>query len=152
MGELSNPKCKLRCSRALGSASSARALIAVLAAMTVLVVAPVAWAVGWVNVGPANVKLNEEPGWYVHTFSPVYSSQMRLYVATHQPCGGYNFWMEYDYPDGHLFGYSTTREICFAYETPSVWDQSGGNKYALCLEEAPEPADPVSTCQRYSTT
>ena len=120
--------------------------------VTVLVLAPAAWAVGWVNVGPANVHLNDQFSNDVITSSPVYSSQMRLYTATHSPCGGSNYWMEYLYPDSSLYAFSGYREICTASETPSNWGVAGGNKYAACGVLFDEPSNPVSTCQRYSTT
>lgn len=132
---------------------SNRLLVACVASLTVLVLAPVAWAVGWVTVGGAGVHLNDIAGMYVQTANPVYSSDMRLYVATHSPCGGPNFYMEYDYPQTYEpFAYSSLREICTAAQTPSFWNQSGGNKYAVCSEWVAEYTNPASTCQRYSTT
>jgi len=120
--------------------------------VTLLVAVPAAWAVGWTNVGPAGVHLNDQPFKDVVTNNPVYSSQMRLYVSTHSPCGGNNFWMEYLYPDFSLYAISSFREICTAAETPSNWGTNGGNKYAACGELNNEPTNPASTCQRYSTT
>jgi hypothetical protein len=117
------------------------------------VAVPAAWAVGWTNVGPAGVHLNNIVNHRVGTANPVYSSQMRLYVQTHSPCGGPNFHMGYVYPNGSQFyAYSTGRTICTAAETPSYWNVDGGNKFAICEEVTTEPTDPPSTCQRYSTT
>ena len=113
---------------------------------------PAAWAVGWTNVGTANVHLNDVTGNDQITNSTVYSSAMRLYVSTHSPCGGNNFWMEYLYPDFSLYSISSNREICTASETPSNWSVAGGNKYDACGENNNEPTDPTSTCQRDSTT
>jgi hypothetical protein len=121
-------------------------------AITLLVCASAAWAVGWTNVGPAEVHLNETFELAVKTSGPVYSSQMRLYVHTHSPCGGKNFGMTYDYPDGSLYMTSSLRQICTAGETPSNWGVAGGNKIAICFELNLEPTNPASTCQRYSTT
>lgn len=129
-----------------------RALFAAAFATTLLVVVPAAWAVGWTGVGSAGVHLNSQPSKDVITGSPVYSSEMRLYVSTHSNCGGQNFWMEYLYPDLSLYQISSFREICTAAETPSGWSVAGGNKYAACGELNNEPDDPASTCQRYSTT
>jgi hypothetical protein len=129
-----------------------RALFLCAFMLTLLVVVPAAWAVGWTNVGPAGVHLNDQQFKDVVTANPVYSSQMRLYVTTHSPCGGNNFWMEYLYPDLSLYAISSFREICTAAETPSNWGTAGGNKYAACGELNNEPTNPASTCQRYSTT
>lgn len=126
------------------------AFAAAIAVAAVLV--PAAWAVGWTGVGAAGVKLNEQTNKNVITSSPVYSSEMRLYVSTHSPCGGQNFYEAYAYPDGSLYAESALEEICTAAETPTYWNVSGGNKYALCGEAVNEPTDPTSTCQRYSTT
>jgi len=119
---------------------------------TALLLAPAAWAVGWVNVGPAEIHLNQQPGLEVVTANAVYSSQMRIYVHTHSPCGGPNFWNYYLYPGGGVYAVSQYREICTAAETPSYWGVAGGNKKAACAERYKEPTDPASTCQRYSTT
>lgn len=118
----------------------------------VLVLVPAAWAVGWVNVGPAEVHLNQQPALHVLTDNAVYSSQMRIYVHTHSPCGGPNFWNFYLYPSGGTYRVSQYCEICTAAETPSYWGVDGGNKRAACAERYQEPTDPASTCQRYSTT
>lgn len=131
---------------------SRRAVFAATFAATLFIGVPAAWAVGWTNVGSANIHLNEQSNKDVVTSSPVYSSQMRLYVAVHPDCGGQNFWMEYLYPNLSLYMISSFREICTASETPSNWGVSGGNKYAACGELNNEPDDPTSTCQRYSTT
>jgi hypothetical protein len=131
---------------------SRRAVFAATFAATLLVGVPVAWAVGWTNVGGANIHLNSQPSKDVVTTNPVYSSEMRLDVATHPDCGGQNFWMEYLYPDLSLYMISSFREICTASETPRDWSVGGGNKYAACGELNNEPDDPTSTCQRYSTT
>jgi hypothetical protein len=119
---------------------------------TALLLAPVAWAVGWVNVGPAEIHLNQQLGLDVATSNAVYSSQMRIYVHTHSPCGGPNFWNYYLYATGGVYAVSQYREICTAAETPSYWGVAGGNKIAACAERYKEPTDPASTCQRYSTT
>jgi hypothetical protein len=122
------------------------------AVLTAAVVVPVAWAASWVNVGQAQIRLNEQPSKDVITDQPRYQDEMRLYVTGHSPCGGNNFWMEYLYPDLTLYDISSFREICTGAETPSVWNQNGGNKYAACGELNNEPTDPTSTCQRHSTT
>jgi hypothetical protein len=119
---------------------------------TVLLLAPAAWAVGWVNVGSAEIRLNQQPGLHVITANAVYSSQMRIYVHTHSPCGGFNFYNYYLYATGGVYRVSQYREICTAAETPSYWGVDGGNKKAACAENSQEPTDPASTCQRYSTT
>jgi hypothetical protein len=126
-------------------------LVGFVAALAVAV--PAAWAVGWTNVGPAGVHLYDIINHRVSTANPVYSSQMRLYVQTHSPCGGPNFHMGYVYPNGsEFYAYSTGRTICTAAETPSYWNVAGGNKFAICEESFTEPTNPPSTCQRYSTT
>jgi len=118
-----------------------------------LAMAPVALAVGWTDVGGAGIRLNERVGLEVHTANPVYSSQMRLYVTVHSPCGGDNFQFGYIYPDGgSYYALSGTYEICTAQETPAYWNVNGGNKFAQCKEIFEEPSNPTSTCQRYSTT
>jgi len=122
------------------------------AVATAAVIVPVAWAATWVNVGSADIHLNEQPYKDVSTDAPRDQYQMRLYVTTHSPCGGNNFWMTYLYPDGTTYASSSFREICTAAETPSVWNVNSGNKYAICGELNNEPTDPGSTCQRQSTT
>jgi hypothetical protein len=117
-----------------------------------LVLAPAAWAVGWVTVGYAEAHLNDIPSHQVGSSQPVYSSKMRLYVQVHFPCGGGNFYMKYLFPSGSLYAISDYREICTAAETPSNWLVNGGNKWAICGELLLEPTNPASTCQRYSTT
>jgi hypothetical protein len=109
-----------------------RSVLVVAFAATMFVAAPVAWAVGWTNVGSADIHLNSQPSKDVITSGPVYSSDMRLYVQTHASCGGNNFWMEYLNPDLSLYSISSFREICTASETPSSWSFAGGNKYAAC--------------------
>lgn len=125
-------------------------------AATVMIAAPAAWAVGWTVVGVANVRLNEMPGFRVGTSQAVYSSSMRLYVGVHSPCGSYlqpqNFALEYIYGNGNLYAWSTFQEICTAAETPFVWNVDGGNKWDICYEQSGEFTNPLSTCQRYSTT
>src|SRR5438270_12144557 len=109
-----------------------RALFPCTFIVTLLVFVPAAWAVGWTNVGSAGIHLNDQPFKDVVTANPVYSSQMRLYVSVHSPCGGNNFWMQYTYPNGNSYAISSFREICTAAETPSNWGVAGGNKYAGC--------------------
>jgi hypothetical protein len=128
-----------------------RTVAAAAFAATLLVAAPVAWAVGWTTVGAAGNQLNDT-GMSVTTGGTVYSSAMRLYVTAHPDCGGENFWMQYLKPDGSVSSTSSIREICFAGESPSSWSVAGGNKYASCGELFAEPDDPTSTCQRDSTT
>jgi hypothetical protein len=126
-------------------------------ALALLIVVPTAWAIGWTTVGSAEVHFNDLSGKGVSTVNPQYQSQMRLYVQGHSPCGpvghsSNNFYMEYIYPSGAFYAISSFREICTAAETPSVWGVDGGNKYAICGELYDEQTNPVSTCQRYSTT
>jgi hypothetical protein len=118
---------------------------------TALIAAPVAWAVGWTTIGFAEIQLNHQPNFAVGTSSAVYSSSMRLYVSTHS-CNSVNFWMSYHYSDGSIYARSDYLKICTAAESPAYWNVSGGNKWDHCAEAFPEPSDPYSTCQRYSTT
>ena len=122
--------------------------------MALIVGVPAAWAVGWTNVGSADVHFNDNGTNGVETDAPVYSSSIRLYVSTHPDnCGGNNFGMIYEYPTTHdPYAVSDLYEICTAAETPTEWDVSGGNKYAGCFQNNDEPTDPAETCQRYSTT
>src|SRR2546421_12864655 len=92
--------------------------------------APAAWAVGWVNVGSAEIHLNQQPGLHVITANAVYSSQMRIYVHTHSPCGGFNFYNYYLYATGGVYRVSPKPENCTPPRTPSYWDGVGGKKKA----------------------
>jgi hypothetical protein len=127
-------------------------------AVTAMIAAPAAWAIGWTTVGYADIHMNSQPGLVVGTSQAVYSSQMRLYVQTHSPCGGtgqdggYNFYFQYRYSDGSTYLSSNPQKICTAADTPKYWNFSGGNKWDVCGEVNPEFTDPASTCQRYSTT
>lgn len=129
-----------------------RGWLLVAAVVTAVVVVPVAWAASWVNVGQAQIRLNGIACKCVSTDQPRYQDEMRLYVTTHSPCAGPNFYMEYAYPDLTVYAFSSNREICDGAETPSVWNVNGGNKFAICAENFNEPTDPTSTCQRHSTT
>jgi hypothetical protein len=129
-----------------------RSLVLVAFVLAVLIAAPVAWAVGWTNVGTAGTRFNDNGVFGVQTQSPVYSSMLRLYVSTHSPCGGNNFFMGYSYPDHTIYAQTLPFTECTAAQTPTEWDVAGGNKYAVCGEGNSEPTDPQETCQRYSTT
>ena len=122
------------------------------AVVAAAVTAPLAWAATWVNVGQAEIHLNEIPTKDVGTQQPRDQDNMRIFVGTHSPCGGPNFWEQYLYPNGDFYAFSGLEEVCTAGETPAYFGVNGGNKYAICGEDFNEPTDPASTCQRHSTT
>jgi hypothetical protein len=114
--------------------------------------APAAWAVGWENVGSPDQPINSWPGGTVQTGSPVYSSDIRLYINTPPGPGYYSVVYEgLIYPDGvsaFYYDYFNPGE-----SSPDYLGVSGGNKYARCSHGSTLiPGNPNSTCQRYSTT
>jgi hypothetical protein len=119
------------------------ALVATLAATV-----PVAWAVGWENVGPAQILLGPASG--ISTTSPVYSSDRRLYQTQPVPSTAPVLSQQYNYPDKSLYARG------FVYwndGSPVYWSVAGGNKYAICSNQSTtSDAQRTITCQRYSTT
>jgi hypothetical protein len=128
---------------------SRRGLVFTLVSFVALAVGvPLAWAVGWENVGPPGVLLGPASG--VSTGSPVYSSMMRLYQTEPVPSGAPDLTEQYNYPDGSLY---MRTFVHWNSGTPVQWNVAGGNKYAICANQSTtENAERTITCQRYSTT